>query len=439
MNMSIGKTVALIAVVACFAATECEAEITECCLDNGLRVTLRPVAGATDVAVVVLYDVGELHDPPGKSGLGHLVEHIYVTAATPTTPQRTADQFMKSYGKEMFGRVAYQCNAQTGDDFTVVASVVPADRFDEEIKQTAERLGKLRIEQSDLDREVPRMLAETHNMFEDVPQLAVRNHARERLHPRPNGGRHGGVAEQIKRITLSDVRQHWQNYYKACNARLVIAGNIDAKKVEETVRRIFGDVPTGQPVPAKPADLPPIFGRTKVPAAKNASGSLVCIAYCCPPPDSKLYPAFLALVARLQVDATKKAANPTEFPVIFAPVDDGTTLYVTSKAKQDETTDQAIARWSKFVADTVGAVDVKNAGLMGRQQFAFLLGTMELPDAALNNNLYGVAFSLARRNQLGIVGTQIGNDLNHLQQDAIDQCVKENFGEDDRAVAIIEP
>jgi len=69
-----------------FASAACQAATVEFRLENGLRVMLRPVIGAEDVVVVVLFDVGGLDDPPEKSGLAHLVEHLYVTAATPTTP-----------------------------------------------------------------------------------------------------------------------------------------------------------------------------------------------------------------------------------------------------------------------------------------------------------------------------------------------------------------
>ena len=50
-------------------------------LDNGLRVILRPIESANNVALVLLYDIGDVHDPPGKSGMGHFIEHVYVTAA----------------------------------------------------------------------------------------------------------------------------------------------------------------------------------------------------------------------------------------------------------------------------------------------------------------------------------------------------------------------
>ena len=59
-------------------------------LDNGLTVILRPVPTANSVAFVLLYNIGEDHDPIGKSGTAHLLEHLYVTSAAGDTPARDA-------------------------------------------------------------------------------------------------------------------------------------------------------------------------------------------------------------------------------------------------------------------------------------------------------------------------------------------------------------
>src|SRR5690349_4029121 len=66
-------------------------------LDNGLTVLVRPVEGAENVAVLVLYNLGGDHDPQGRSGLAHLVEHVYVTAAASKEPARTVDEITKKY------------------------------------------------------------------------------------------------------------------------------------------------------------------------------------------------------------------------------------------------------------------------------------------------------------------------------------------------------
>src|SRR5437879_89267 len=82
-------------------------EPTRFTLPNGLRVILRPVQGAQNVVVVVQFDIGGNQDPPERSGLAHLIEHAYCTAAAGSTSARTAEQYMAGGG-----------NAQTGDDFT---------------------------------------------------------------------------------------------------------------------------------------------------------------------------------------------------------------------------------------------------------------------------------------------------------------------------------
>src|SRR5262249_53919674 len=66
-------------------------------LDNGLTAIPRPVAGAKQVAVLTLYAIGSDHDPKGRSGLAHLVEHLYYTAAAGGTPARTFEQFVQLY------------------------------------------------------------------------------------------------------------------------------------------------------------------------------------------------------------------------------------------------------------------------------------------------------------------------------------------------------
>jgi zinc protease len=84
-------------------------------LDNGLTAIVRPIRGANEVALLVLYKLGGDHDPRGRSGLAHLVEHVYVTAAAGSAPARSADAFFQSYPSG--------CTAQTGERDTVIATV----------------------------------------------------------------------------------------------------------------------------------------------------------------------------------------------------------------------------------------------------------------------------------------------------------------------------
>ena len=151
-------------------------------LDNGLTVYLRRIAGAKQTALVILYSVGNDHDPTGRSGLGHLVEHLYLTAAAGGEKARTVEEFARRYPDG--------ANAQTGDRYTMFATQFPAKDLNDELRDAAARMSDLRITAGDLERERPRLLEEIGNMFGDMPALAAQNQARELVRPTPGSGRH---------------------------------------------------------------------------------------------------------------------------------------------------------------------------------------------------------------------------------------------------------
>ena len=148
-------------------------------------------------------------------------------------PARTAEAFFQHYRAG--------CNAQTGDRYTVFATVFPKGDLEKELAEAAARMGDLRITAADLDREKPRLLDEVSNMFGRIPALGAVNIARELIRPTPRGGRKGGLPEHVQAITLDEVRAHWKRYYKPRNAILVLAGAVD-----EAAARRGGDGPLRQ-------------------------------------------------------------------------------------------------------------------------------------------------------------------------------------------------
>src|SRR5215467_11663123 len=174
-------------------------------LENGLTVILCPVTGAVETALVVMYSIGGDQDPKGMSGLAHLIEHTYVTAAAGSEKARTADEFANRYNGAW--------NAQTGDRYTLVATVFPASAFEKELQDAAARMSDLRITPADLEREKPRVLFELNNMFSQMPQLAAMNTGRELVRPTPLGGRRGGLPDQVNAITAKDAQERCQRFY----------------------------------------------------------------------------------------------------------------------------------------------------------------------------------------------------------------------------------
>jgi len=393
-------------------------------LHNGLKVMLRPIKGAKDVALIVVYDIGCDHDPAGRSGLAHLVEHLYVTAAAGNAKARTVEEFAARYPNG--------ANGQTGDRYTVFSSVFPAKDLGREIADAAARMADLRVTTADLEREKPRLLEELDNMFARFPPLAAQNNARELIRPTPRGGRHGGLPEHVRAITLDDVRSYCKRFYKAKNAIVALAGDLDVATARKAIEDHFAKVGPGEELPAPGAPGQPAVGKAQrhVVASPGAgeTGPVACIAYPAPAPDGDLYAPFLVMVARFWAGADKLGGDQLGgMPVYFTPVDDGAVLALSTGVKNGESPPQAFTRLETFVRETIEP-ELNGRELAGaREQLGFLLGTAEIPDELLAQNPYGVCFSLARREQLGLDAVKLDRAMAKVTEKDIRRVVKEFF------------
>ena len=400
-------------------------------LGNGLKVHLRPVEGAAKVALVTVYSLGELHDPKGLSGLGHLTEHVYLTAAAGETKARTAAEFMRRYPAAW--------NAQTGEDYTVFATIFPKGALRGELQEAAARMGDLRVTAADLDREKPRVVAELANMFGGIPALGAQNLAHERIHPRPPGGRRGGVPEQVKRITPEQVRDHWKQYYKPANAMVVLAGGFDTALARAMIVEYFGRLPSGRAAPARRPPGTPQLGRVEHVSIKPRgpeAPAQVCLAFAAPPPDSELYAPFLVIVARMWLKVVAAGASPGSLLVVYAVPEEPGVLLVSSPVGAKENAKQAVTRLERFISEAVGA-EVRASDVPAtKRAFAWMLGTADIPDHFLARNLYGLAWSVGRRAQLGIDSAKVAKAIEAVNTEALREAAQKVFSPGQRAGVI---
>jgi zinc protease len=386
-------------------------------LPNGLQVILRPLKGAQHTAIVTLFAIGGDHDPEGASGLAHFIEHLYVTTATGDLPVRSAEALMQAYPAGW--------NAQTGDDYTVYATVVVPSALDGEIKQHAQRMGDLRITDADLRRELPRIEQELTNMFGRIPAIGSANLARERVRPTPLRGRKGGRIDQLKLVTLEQLQSRWQQVYKPANATLVMAGEFEPAVIRPLIEADFGPIPAGDAAPPAQAPTPteglaPVRTVT-VPAVQPSMKSTAALAYAAPKPGTPAYAPFLIIVNRLlmQTQQAGVPAPPTEPKLQYAFLDDPNVLTVSVELKEGESVEQAATRLRAFVDRALGAPWDANERLATKQNLAFFLESALLPEEALANNAYGAAFGLGRRHQLGLSGKSLATKLDRTTAKAV--------------------
>jgi len=401
-------------------------------LENGLRVTLRSLEGGRQVALVVVFDVGDDHDPEGCSGLCHLVEHCYVTCAAGATPARTAEAMVKRYPQAW--------NAQTGERYTVIAFMFPPERLEAEVAEAAARMGALKITQADLDRELPRMREELATMYGRMPRIAARNLATERVRPPAEGARRGGVVEQLEALGPERVQAWYAKHYKPGNARLALVGPVDGGKAKALIEKHFGGLPAGEAPPApRPSGA---RGPDETTVVRLEPGwtlpGTACRAWRAPGPHSPHYPAFLAFVMRAWRGMDWRSPKPGP-QLLFQPLDAPDVVTLVWNLDAGTAADEAAQRLEAWVEERLDRPFEAQEAKDLAEAWAGYLATADVPEAGLAMNPYLAAFGALRRAALGIDSAALARELAALDQETFDAMREAVFGEGQGATVVVLP
>jgi zinc protease len=229
---------------------------TQFTLDNGLTVLVREDHKLPIVSVEVIYEVGSRDDPPGKSGMAHLFEHLLFYGS-----QHNPHNFLVTMQRLGGPNV----NGGTGPDLTSVYETVPVSRLDAVLWLESDRMGYLlpALTQKTLNEQIEAIRNEIR-MGRDEPGGDVRFHISAGVFP-PDHPYHNepvGDPQQLGNITLDDVRDFFRTYYSPSNAAVVIAGDITPPEAFEKVKRYFGGLPSG-PRPGRVTAWIPEFDQDK--------------------------------------------------------------------------------------------------------------------------------------------------------------------------------
>ncbi len=397
-------------------------------LDNGLTVILRPMPKASKVAFLMLFNLGGAHDPIGKSGMAHLLEHLYVTAAAGDTPARNIRQFMERYPAGW--------NAQTGLDFTVIAGVVEPTQFAEELTDVAARMNDLRITEADIAREVPRVLQELRNMYGGIPWLAGLNHVRARLSPIPQGGQYGGTPTHVQTIMLNELQQFWKDYYKPNNAILVIAGKFDAAEARKSIHENFSQIPPGKSPPIKPPTPAAKTGGahriTVKPMVKDAT-RIAAIGYTPPTIGNEEYAPFLIVVSRLWSSRQRTFQMGKVQPVYYIPLMDPTTFALQAELSDEEDSKTVLSELNQHLHTALTSKLTPQDKQQTLNIFSSLFDKLEWI-----LDLQSFAFTVGRQYQLQIDNQALIDAVQRVTDADIQLLAASVFAPEKRVTVIIE-
>ena len=201
-------------------------------LESGLSILTVTRRDIPLVAVLLTYRAGSLFEPAGKTGLAHLTEHM-MFRGTPSRPQGEIDR--------LTGRLGGTNNAMTTADHALYYFILPSEHWWTAVAIEADRMFHCEMTEAAFATE-RRVAIEERRMLDDDPEaLAYETIDALAFGDHPYRYPVVGVAEDLERLTLEDVRSFYAARYAPDTAVLSVVGDVEHDVVVATAEELFVD------------------------------------------------------------------------------------------------------------------------------------------------------------------------------------------------------
>ena len=213
-------------------------------LPNGLNVILHEDHSTPTVSVNIWYHVGSAYEKVGHTGFAHLFEHLMFEGSGHVA-EGDFDKFLETVGGDN--------NASTNRDRTNYFENVPSNALELALYLDSDRMGflvdSMSAEKVDGQREVVKN--ERRQRYENAPYGLAWENIYKNLYQEgyPYNWTTIGSMADLDAASYNDVVEFFKTYYVPNNASLVIAGDINPNETLKLVKKWFGSIPAGKPVP----------------------------------------------------------------------------------------------------------------------------------------------------------------------------------------------
>jgi zinc protease len=253
--------------------------ISETTLANGLRVVVYENHYAPVVASEVWYHVGSYNECTGTTGLSHLLEHMMFNGSKNYPGGKYTELIEGQGGRE---------NAFTSELVTVFWATLAADRYELELKLEADRMQDLLLDPKEFDRE-RQVVMEERRLGENSPFRALYeefNATTYKVHPYRNPV--VGWMDDVRQLTHDEILAYYRTWYTPRNAVLVVAGDVDPKRVFAQAGQYFGKIKS-HPITRRTYVEPPQDGERRVIIRRDVKNPSLMIGYHVPGRDDPDY------------------------------------------------------------------------------------------------------------------------------------------------------
>lgn len=198
---------------------------------EGVSIYSRNIPWSTGVFVRFVFNIGAMHDPIGKEGLAHFLEHMIFSGNNTYTDKFEIDQFSKRYTLDSL-------NASTSFGNTIITFRCLPEHLDQALHGVIEMITTSLLRDEDIKKEQNIITEEAWGVFKNEKRIMYMKSARENVyHDFPDRLRIQsplGWPETIVRIGKDDLVSLYETAYVKENLSVVISG-----LVTETEKQIL--------------------------------------------------------------------------------------------------------------------------------------------------------------------------------------------------------
>ncbi len=223
--------------------------VTQYTLENGLHVILSEDYRLPLVSAVITYNVGSINEEAGKTGLAYLLENLMFQGS---------ENIGRMQHISFIQRIGGTLNAATTEDKTIFFQTVPSNQLALVLWLESDRMKTLDINPSNIQRIKLDLIEEIRQRKAADPYLESSLFFDQQLFPDfAHSHPVFGEEDDLRELTVEDVKNFYATYYRPNNAVLTICGNINKKKTMDLVHRYFASIPKGENIPIpSPLQLP---------------------------------------------------------------------------------------------------------------------------------------------------------------------------------------